>query len=162
MSIAFKDGSTWRYPREIYVKNGSTWEQCVTFAVKDGSTWRESVNYIGSLTVGNNGLGQYGYLGGGYGTLSPTVDVNLHIVQKIDFDGSVTYIRYVGEDGEYTGFTKTSYVKMFTVDGVTVNTADAWDYVATGTFLIEWRYLGDVFGLVSKDGTTISVQATPA
>jgi hypothetical protein len=161
MTIAIKDGSTWRYPRSVEVNDGGTWRTVKSIAINDNSTWRIVAIHIASLTVGNAST-SYGYLKSSFGSLSPSSDANAHEITRLEFDGGVTYIRYAGADGEFSGFTKTNYAKIFTVDGVSVNTVDAWDYQVTGTFLVEWRYLGDVFSLQSKNGTTISFQTTPA
>src|SRR5512139_2849829 len=80
MSIAIKDGSTWRYPRSIEVKDGGTWRTAKTLSYKDGSTWRVLVNFIGAAVVGSDGSSIYGYTQNPYGSLTPSTDINSYSI----------------------------------------------------------------------------------
>jgi hypothetical protein len=157
MPIAINDNGTWRYPKALGVNDNTTWRVIKRLAVNDGGVWRVPFFYIGTLGVGNSGS-NYGYSLGGFGTLSPTTDVNGITIAAMLGSSSQQYIQL---NGSTAGITQTSYLKLITVNGVTINTSTASSFINNGSEAV-WIWGSDLLGIQALNGSNVSFQLTPA
>lgn len=171
MSLAVKDGVTWRYPRIVYFNDGGTWRNSQTISIKDGSTWRVICSYIGSMTVGVQSLNTIWGLWTNFGTgsITPATLTDGHAINIIYYDSANNESTFGMRDtnGSFGAINKTNYLKYVFVNGIEVATTDATfsgpTNVGGGADEVKWLWAGsDHWSLNGTTGQTVSVQLTPS
>jgi hypothetical protein len=163
MPFAINDNGTWRYPKVLSKNDATTWRQVKFLQVNDGGVWRVPASYIGNMTIAKDAtFDLWGYedagTGSGHGDISPNTEANGFTIFTLYFlSGNFTQLQFTGAVGAVT---QSNYLKLVTVDGVSVNTSLCSFFSNNGTDLV-FRWSGDLFSLQAKNGTKVSVQFTP-
>lgn len=162
MVVAVNNGA-WRFPKAVYAHDGVTWRLSKGVSSNNGA-WRKT-NNIAAMTVGNVTT-NYGFVAGQYGALSQDQGADGVFTSEVTHNTSPnkTFVSCSTSGSQLDSATQTSYLKLASVAGVTVNTADCSAFILTPgpVTVAEWEWSGDVFSLVANNGGVLSVQLTLA